>query len=560
MMLAALALLVAALLLPPAASAQRDRADVIRVPFPKDDGSLTPYTFALGYPLMTLVYDTLMWRGESGTPRPWLARSVTREGDGLTVRIRLRSGARWHDGVPVTAGDVAFTFAYVAARPHPRFTPQVRDVEDVQIAGPRELLVRLRHPSLGFEDQPLSDMPILPRHLWEDLSSDRLAPVGPAIGSGPYRLVEHERGRRYVFRANRGYFRGPPRVDRIEVPIIRRQDPTFEALRRGEVDAIAFGLTSSGARELTGFNVRAGRGASYLGTVLMLNTRIPPFDRGQVRRAIAGALDLTTITRALADLPAEQVAIPAEQGYIHPASEWSAQRDLHRLQPDSARVVLAEQGLPTIRVLAPANDALRREAGRQVVLALRRAGVRSELRELSPARLARAVGQDGSVPRFQAAVWSAPALASFDPAFLTALFGGESPLDYSGYDSPEFDRLAAAVSAATDLAARRRAVAAELRLLARDAPVVPLFFADGFFAFRPRSYAGWRFMHGSGIFDKRSFFAGPREAGVRPPIGDPLDRTDGGGGSGYLLAAAGLIGLLLLAALVRALAGVAVRR
>jgi hypothetical protein len=48
--------------------------DVVRIPFPQDDGSLTPYTFTFGYPLVTLVYDTLMWRDESGTPRPWLAR------------------------------------------------------------------------------------------------------------------------------------------------------------------------------------------------------------------------------------------------------------------------------------------------------------------------------------------------------------------------------------------------------------------------------------------------------------------------------------------------------
>ncbi len=49
--------------------AQGDRAaERVRIPFPGDDGRLTPYTFELGYPLVTLIYDTLMWRDRGGAP------------------------------------------------------------------------------------------------------------------------------------------------------------------------------------------------------------------------------------------------------------------------------------------------------------------------------------------------------------------------------------------------------------------------------------------------------------------------------------------------------------
>ena len=68
---------------------------------------------------MSLMYDTVMWRDAEGVPRPWLAESVTRSGDGRTVTIRLRDGIRWQDGQPLTASDVGFTFDFVRTHPHP---------------------------------------------------------------------------------------------------------------------------------------------------------------------------------------------------------------------------------------------------------------------------------------------------------------------------------------------------------------------------------------------------------------------------------------------------------
>ncbi|MDQ6805598.1 MAG: ABC transporter substrate-binding protein, partial [Actinomycetota bacterium] len=110
-------------LLPSAAIAQASPAKLVRIPFPAYDGTLTPYTFKLGYPLVTLVYDTLLWRDAQGIPRPWLARSVQRSNGGRRVTVRLRKGVRWQDGRSLTADDVAFTFQFVASR-SPR-TPEL---------------------------------------------------------------------------------------------------------------------------------------------------------------------------------------------------------------------------------------------------------------------------------------------------------------------------------------------------------------------------------------------------------------------------------------------------
>ena len=81
-----------------ATAAAQTTVDRVRLPFPAYDGTLTPYTFGTGYPLVTLVYDTLLWRDASGIPRPWLARSVKRSDQGRRVTVTLRDDARWHDG------------------------------------------------------------------------------------------------------------------------------------------------------------------------------------------------------------------------------------------------------------------------------------------------------------------------------------------------------------------------------------------------------------------------------------------------------------------------------
>ena len=514
---------------PARAQTEAPPPDRVRLPFPQYDGSLTPYTFELGYPLMTLVYDTLLWRDAAGVPRPWLARSMQRSRGGRRVTVRLRPDARWHDGRPVTAADVAFTFGYVKRRRQPRFTPQLVDVERVSADGRLTATIDLRRPSLGFDDQPLADVPILPSHLWRDLPAGRDAPAGLAVGSGPYRLVRASRAGGYVLRASRRYFRGTPRVREIRVPIIGGAEESYDALRERTIDMVPLSLPRREANQLEGsLGIVVRRGPSYAGTMLVLNARRPPFGSARARRAVADALDLELIARNVA--PAE----PAVGGFLHPASPWAPDAQVQVANAAAARAAIAELRMPPVMVLAPDNDPVRSEAGRQVVLALRRVGAAATLREVAPAELRQAIGEDGSPPDFQAAITSIPPLVSRDPNYLRTLFGADrrvAPLNFSGYTSGDFRAAARRVAYAPDRAARERAVLGELRLLARAAPAIPLFFPQGAFALRSEIYNGWTFIRGTGILDKRSFLpgGGPARGEARAPdvaVGRPDEESD----------------------------------
>jgi len=79
-----------------------------------DSGFPSPFAYRRGpgYTQASMIYDTLMWKDSTGELLPWLAESFTQSADARTYTFTLRPGIRWHDGRPLSAQDVAFTFDY----------------------------------------------------------------------------------------------------------------------------------------------------------------------------------------------------------------------------------------------------------------------------------------------------------------------------------------------------------------------------------------------------------------------------------------------------------------
>ncbi len=517
---------VAALATPPAADGQATSR--LRIGTPAVDGSLTPYTTDANYAFMSLVYDTLTWRDRQGIARPWLARSIRRQAGGRRVVVTLRAGVRWHDGTPLTANDVVFTYTYMAQRPHPRFTPQLQDIAGVSASSDLRVVFTLRRPTRGLEDQPFADVPIIPRHLWAGLNPARSAPAGRAVGTGPYRLTDYEPRRRYRLEANRDYFRGAPSVARVDVPVDRRQTVLLDDVRRERLDAAPVTVQPGAIPRRRGGTLYSDE-TSFAGTMLLFNLRRGPFTRVAARRAVADSLNLKALSGNASAVAGG--TIPADRGMLHPRSRWAGRRSLHAFSPAAARLAFVEQGIGAFRVAAPRNDPVRLEVGRRVVRALVDAGARARLVELSPAALDRALGRRRAAASFDAAVLGFPALASYDPAYLRVVFGGDArmaPLNDGGYRSETFDALADRVASAPTMRRRRTAVDAQLRLLARDLPAVPLVFGGFTIAYRPAAYDGWVNVRGTGILDKRSFLRGAVAPGAGPGAAAPdlIDRSE----------------------------------
>lgn len=517
---------------------------LVRLPFPQDDGSLTPYTFDLGYPLLTLIYDTLLWRGPDGEPQPWLATSMVTSNDGRRLTLQLAPGVKWQDGVALSAADVAFTFSYVAAHPQGRFSPEVADVSGVRAIGATTVVIDLAQPSPGFAQSTLDDLPILPAHLWAHLAPGQLTPPGPAMGSGPYRLVSYQPGQGYRLAANLDYFKGPPTVATIEVPIIHDLAGTLSAFQQRRVDMIPLSLPVADTAQVDDFGTRVSTGPSYLGTELEFNLHQVPFDRPQVRRAVAEAIDLAAMAGAVGD------AVDASHGFVHPASPWATSQVLHHGDLAGARAVLVPLRLSSLAVLAPDNDPIEMQAAAQVAVALQRAGVAAAPRYLSVTQLKTDMGPGGASPSSGLAITAIDPLISYDPSVLAP------ELAAGGYHSASFNTLAARVATTTDPSTRRAAVAAELAQVATDVPALPLFFANGSFAYHPAVYDGWVYVKGTGIFDKLSFLASAgAPAGAAPATpGAPAAAPASPGGFSFSILAWAMAGVAAVLAVLLAVA------
>jgi peptide/nickel transport system substrate-binding protein len=252
--------------------------------------------------IRSLVFTPLVTFDATFEARPWLAESWTLTDS--SVVFRLRDDVRWHDGEPVTAGDVAFTFQ-LAKDPDaasPLAAAYLGSVESATVLGPHEIRFTFTHPHA----QPLQDFywPPVPRHVLEGVAPAELSrhPFGrDPVGSGPYRLESWEAGSTLRFRAVEAFpeeLGGPPAIREVVYRVLPEATTRLRELMRGTVH-LDGPLTPADASE-----VRSAEGVDLaafpwrLFTYIGWNGRDPRFAEPSVRRAMTLALDRPELLEA----------------------------------------------------------------------------------------------------------------------------------------------------------------------------------------------------------------------------------------------------------------------
>lgn len=185
------------------------------------------------------IFDSLLAFDLDNQPRGGLAESWEISDDGLSYTFHLRPGVTWHDGVPFTSDDVAFSLE-IWQKYNPRGKITFGQVTEVLTPDPLTAIFRLSAPSPTLL-QALSPRtaPVLARHSYPaegDLAAD---PRNSApIGTGPFRFQEWERGSHVVLLRNEAYWDQPrPFVDRLIIRTIPDAATASAALESGQVDA-----------------------------------------------------------------------------------------------------------------------------------------------------------------------------------------------------------------------------------------------------------------------------------------------------------------------------------
>jgi peptide/nickel transport system substrate-binding protein len=250
-----------------------------------------------------LLLTTLVRYDDALEPRPYLARAWTWSRDRRELVFELNSDVHWHDGRPTTAGDVAWTLE--AARDPATGYPRLADLAnlvEVRAEGERRVRLRFRAPQPGIPDV-LTDLAVLPEHLLSPTPRDRMREAAwnrAPVGNGPFRFVRHEPNRRWVFVANPAFpatLGGPPKLRRLVLAVVDEPTTKLAALVSGELDFA--GIQPAHAEFVRRDSRLVVLDYPLLFTYgLVLNTRRAPFDRLEVRRAIAAAIDREEIVQA----------------------------------------------------------------------------------------------------------------------------------------------------------------------------------------------------------------------------------------------------------------------
>jgi len=256
---------------------------------------------------------------ENWNPQPYLAKSWSVSDDGLSVTLNLVEHATFHDGVPITSKDVAFSIDTIKAN-HP-FKTMFGAVEAVETPDEHTAVIRLSQPHpallLALSSQLGS---IIPEHIYGDGQDAKSHPRNSenVVGSGPFKLVEFVRDQHIILERYEDFFiEGRPYLDKLVMRIIK--DPSARSLGRenGEIHLSAFESTP---QEILHPNrvphlTATDQGYAAIGPItwLAFNTKKEPTSDVRVRRAIAYAVDRNFLINAVM----QGTSRPAYTG-IHP--------------------------------------------------------------------------------------------------------------------------------------------------------------------------------------------------------------------------------------------------
>ncbi|MBV9719447.1 MAG: peptide ABC transporter substrate-binding protein [Candidatus Eremiobacteraeota bacterium] len=268
--------------------------------------------------------------------------------DGLRVTYHLRRNVRWQDGAPFDADDVIYTWQQML---NPRNLIVSRVGYDVISRIDRldahTIVVHLKRRFAPFVNTFFAPANhpdvILPKHLlarYPDIN--RLAYNGLPIGTGPFRIVAYDRNARVEMVANDAYWRGPPRLRRIDFRIVGSDETILTQLQSHDIDFF-YRAPESLAPELHGIpGARIVTTPIDRFTDVGLNASIPGLNDVRVRRALAYAIDKPTLVNKVM----HGVAVTGDS--LHPPFSWAYNPDVARYPYDPARAaaLLARAGWP----------------------------------------------------------------------------------------------------------------------------------------------------------------------------------------------------------------------
>jgi peptide/nickel transport system substrate-binding protein len=293
--------------------------------------------------ILYAIHDALVRPLPGSKMAPSLAASWTESPDGLTYEFRLRRGLKFHNGEPLTAEDVKFSYERYRGAGAKEFQARVRQVDVVDALTVRFLLKEPWPDFMTFYGTTATAAGLVVPRKYVTQVGDEGFRKHP-IGAGPYKFVSHTPGVEIVLEAFAGYWRHVPHVKRLTIKSVPDGTTRAALLKTGEADiAVALdGPDAENVKRDPRLTIVASRHASinWLEFAEQWDTKSPWHDR-RLRLAVTHALNRQAINEAacLGYCPPAGVIIPR-------VMDFALQVEPPAYDPKKARQLLAEAGYP----------------------------------------------------------------------------------------------------------------------------------------------------------------------------------------------------------------------
>lgn len=505
-----------------ASTEEASRPSVVHVGWAGSPDSLNPGMAILveAYTIFELVYDSMYELNLDGSFTLTLAESVERSDDGLVYTYKIRDGVKWHDGQPLTAEDVAFTYNLYKDTPeypylNGYYTPYFSSIEATEN---NEVVLTLTEAIPNIESQ-LVFLYILPKHIWESVNKTEYENV-EMIGSGPFKMMEYVQNEFVRLSANKEHFSTPPKVDEVIFQTFENQDALVQAIKTGQLDMITEMPNTAVASLKTAENVEVVLGSPLAPSVSdiifnQIEEENCPKDEGGIcsghpalrdrnmRLAMAHATDkqklidvillglgapgLTLIPDGLGvwyndSLKDYEFDVAKANKILDDAGYLDADGDGIRDMPDGSRPLTFRLNWPSDSITAPRMAELLSEMWGKI-------GITLEMQAVDPDAL---TTQCCPAFDFDMMLWgwgSDP-----DPSALLYVYTSEAiPTGSSetGYSNPTYDELYAKQQTTLDFEARKDIVWEMQKIAFDDVVYIIPFYEQATQAFRTDRYSGW---------------------------------------------------------------------
>ncbi len=276
-----------------------------------EGGTVSPWVVLPGGsgsgPTVGHVWESLLTPSadEIATAYCHICTTVEIPADHKWIAFNLNKQARFSDGVPLTAKDVAWTFKTLLDKGSPSFRIQFADVADVTVESPTRVVFHFKSNENRNLPLIVGGLPVLPEHFFAGRDFTQPLTAAP-IGSGPYRVAKFELGRSITYERDPNWWardlptgRGTNNFDRVRVEYYRDASVALEAFKAGQVDLRSENIAKNWA---TAYNFPAmNKGLAIKASIRhhlptgmqgwAMNTRRPVFTNPLVRQAMAEAYD-----------------------------------------------------------------------------------------------------------------------------------------------------------------------------------------------------------------------------------------------------------------------------